>query len=55
VTALRKVTVEGARLWELGGLLIQMAATSALWIAVGVAVYTIADRRARLKGSIGQY
>ncbi len=55
VVALRKVTIEGARLWDLGDLLIQMTLTSALWLVVGVAVYTVADRRARQKGSIGQY
>ncbi|MFZ5815740.1 MAG: ABC transporter permease [Bacillota bacterium] len=55
IVALRKVTIEGARLGELGDLLVQMAATSVLWLVIGVAIYTLADRRARLKGSIGQY
>jgi ABC-2 type transport system permease protein len=55
IVALRKVTIEGARLWEVGDLLLQMAATSLLWLTIGVAVYKVADRQARLKGSIGQY
>lgn len=55
IVALRRVTIEGARLWEVGDLLVQMTATSILWLVVGVAIYKVADRRARLKGSIGQY
>lgn len=55
ITALRKVTIEGARLWELGDLLLLMTVTSVFWLVVGVAIYNVADRRARLKGSIGQY
>jgi hypothetical protein len=49
------VTVEGARLWEIGDLLVAMAATSVLWLVIGIAIYKLADRRARLRGSIGQY
>ncbi|MFZ5827559.1 MAG: ABC transporter permease [Bacillota bacterium] len=55
ITALRKVTIDGARIWEVGDLLVQMTATSIFWLVVGVAIYKVADRRARLKGSIGQY
>lgn len=55
IIALRKVTVEGARLWEIGDLLVAMAATSVLWLVIGIAIYKLADRRARLRGSIGQY
>ncbi len=53
--ALRKVTVEGARLGDVTGLLLHMVVTSAFWLVAGLAVYALADRRARLRGSIGQY
>lgn len=53
--ALRQVTIGGARLGDLTGLIWQMVGTSALWLVAGVLIYTVADRRARLKGSIGQY
>ena len=53
--AARAVTIQGARLGEVTGLLGQMVLTSALWLVAGLAVYTLADRRARLRGSIGQY
>jgi ABC-2 type transport system permease protein len=53
--ALRAVTIAGARLGDVTGLLGQMAVTSVLWLAVGVVIYKLADRRARLRGSIGQY
>lgn len=55
ITALRRVTIDGTRLWEMGDLLLQMTLTSVLWLAAGLAIYRMADRRARLKGSIGQY
>lgn len=53
--ALREVTVHGARLGDVTHLLWQMTGTSVLWLAVGLVVYGLADRRARLRGSIGQY
>lgn len=53
--ALRAVTINGAHLGDVTGLLMQMVATSAVWLVAGLVVYTVADRRARLKGSIGQY
>jgi len=53
--ALRAVTITGARLGDVTHLLVQMTVTSAVWLIAGLAVYTVADRRARLRGSIGQY
>lgn len=53
--ALRAVTITGAPLSAVTGDLVLMVLTSALWLAVGVLVYAAADRRARLRGSIGQY
>lgn len=55
IRALRAVTIHGARLAEVGGDLAAMAASSAFWLAVGILVYRLADGRARLRGSIGQY
>jgi ABC-2 type transport system permease protein len=55
IDALRAVTIQGATLGNVTGLLVKMAVTSTLWLAIGVLVYTLTDRRARLRGSIGQY
>lgn len=53
--ALRTVTITGAGLADVSGDLVRMIISSAAWLAIGIAVYNLADRRARLKGSIGQY
>ncbi|MFO7173452.1 MAG: ABC transporter permease [Bacillota bacterium] len=53
--ALRAVTVAGAGLGDVTGDLLRMGITTAAWLALGIAVYRVADRRARLRGSIGQY
>lgn len=55
VRAARAVTIEGATLVDVSGHLLHALVTSLVWLALGLAVYTLADRRARLKGSIGQY
>lgn len=55
ITALRRVTVDGASLSDIPGILGQMLITTVAWLAVGLLAYRVADRRARLKGSIGQY
>lgn len=55
IRALRAITIDGATLADMSGNLIHMSLTSAVWLVAGLAVYTLADRRARLKGSIGQY
>ncbi len=55
IRALHQVTIFGARLGDVTEMLGLMLVTSALWLAAGIGVYTLADRHARLKGSIGQY
>lgn len=55
VTAMRRITIDGASLGDVSGLILQIIVTAIVWLAAGLAVYRIADRRARLKGSIGQY
>lgn len=55
IRALRAVTIQGAALADVSGDLLRMVFSSAVWLAIGVAVYAQADRRARLRGSIGQY
>jgi ABC-2 type transport system permease protein len=55
IRAMREATIMGATLGDLNDHVIQMAVTSVLWLVIGLSVYALADRRARLKGNIGQY
>jgi ABC-2 type transport system permease protein len=55
IQALREVTINGARLGDIGGLMMQMTVATVGWLLIGMFVYHMADRRARLRGSIGQY
>lgn len=53
--ALRAVAVVGAGLGDVAGDLVRAAAVSAAWLALGIAAYRLADRRARRLGTLGQY
>jgi ABC-2 type transport system permease protein len=55
IRALRQVTIHSAGLLELGPQVVWMAGTSLLWLLLGVAVFKLAERAARQRGSIGAY
>lgn len=55
IRAMREATIQGATLSSLTGHLAQMVVTTVIWLSIGLAVYHLADRRARLRGNIGQY
>lgn len=55
IRALRAVSIHGARLGDVMGDVYLMAGTSAFWLVVGVIIFKIAEKGARLKGNIGAY
>lgn len=55
IEALRRVLIDGASLWSLNGQLLGIGLNSALWIALGVVAYRLAEHRARKLGTVGQY
>lgn len=55
IRALREVTIRNATLADVSGDIVLMVTTSAVWLAVGIWLFKVAERRARLKGSIAAY
>lgn len=51
----RRLCVDGARLADLGGPLLGLLVNTAAWLTAGLITFTLCDRAARRRGTLGQY
>lgn len=55
IRALRAITIHGARLGDVMNDVYLMTGTSIFWLVVGVLIFKMSEKHARLKGNIGAY